>query len=604
MKKINIILAITVAFFATSCEDYLDTSSKSEMDEKIIFSTPELAETAVLGIAVSFAEEQSYRGRLLPYYGMNTDCEWYNSSDKYPDGKADLAVYGATPSNGQMNTDKNAWAKMYEGIERANICIEGLRNAGEAKPRTPLGHLLAEAITLRAVLYADLVRAWGDVPARFKPITIPTIYIAKSDRDTIYKQIIADLGDAANLAYWPNESEYTRKSNRVNKAFIKALRARICLAAAGYSQRPDSETPRLSNDPELGRAKLYAIAKSELLDLYGNPKGGTLLDSFEQVFRNLCEENLVAGGESMWEIPMSSGRGRMAYTFGIRHQKADQYTGLAQGSQVGPTPNFFYDYDVNDLRRDVTCVPYRWSNNEQAAQELYALNNWSFGKYRFEWMKRRVTSDSDDGLNKQYMRYAEVVLMLAEVTNELDGPAAAAPYLKKLRNRAFDPSLRATKVEAYVDNLTTKQAMFDAIVDEHAFEFAGEMLRKEALIRWNLLGKKMADTRTKMYELREQRDRYSDVPATIYFKHVLNPASPIAADSIPEILVTYGLNRGETLDKSSEFTSKVEWVSPSKLKDEKINAYYVNDPDKYQFWPIWEVFISNSNGKLKNDYGY
>lgn len=592
---------MAVAFFATSCEDFLDTESRSEMDKEFIFSTPEMAEATVMGIAVSFAETESYRGRFLPYYGLNTDCEWYNSSDKFPDGKADLCVYGATPTNGQMNSDKNAWAKMYEGIERANICIQGFREVGLAKPRTELGHLLAEALTLRAVFYADLVRAWGDVPARFESITNKTMYQPKSDRDVIYKQLIVDLAEADSLAFWPNENAYTKKSNRVNKAFIKALRARICLAAAGYSQRPDSEKPRLSNDPDLDRIKLYQMAEKDLLALHGNAQAGKLESSFEQIFRNICEETLTAGGESLWEIPMSSSRGRMAFTFGIRHLAADQYTDKKdQGSQVGPTPNFFYDYDVNDLRRDVTCIPYRWSANAEAVQALNALNNWSFGKYRFEWMKRKIIDKADDdGLNKQYMRFAEVVLMLAEISNELHGPSAAAPYLKEIRRRAFDSSLQQTKVDDYVNALTSKEDMFNAIVDEHAFEFAGEMLRKEALIRWNILGSKLKETKERMYELRDQDGRYADVPATVYYSYVLNSAT-----GIKETLVTYGLNRGETQDKTSEYESKIEWVSPSKLKDEKIEALYVNDPDTRQFWPIWTTFIDKSNGTLKNDYGY
>lgn len=594
MKKINILLVAALSLISFSCSDYLDTPAKSGSDEEIIFSSADLAEGAIIGITVPFAETNSYRGRYLPWYGMNTDCEWYNSSDKYPDGKADLAVYAATATNNQMNSDNNVWAKMYEGIERANIAIRGLNNAGKALPGTDLGHLLGEALTLRAVYYADLVKTWGDVPARFEPLTAATLYIPKSDRDVIYKQLIADLDEAAELTYWPNDHRYTKTVNRINKAFVKALRARLCLAAAGYAQRPDSDNPRLSTDPELNRTALYNIAKAELLDVYSNAKGGKLEESFETVFRKLCEEDYTAGGESLWDIPFSEGRGRMAYTFAVRHQQADQYTNMAQGGQVGPTPNFFYDYDVNDLRRDVTCVPYQWSKESPAKQEFKALNSWCFGKYRFEWMKRIVTSTNDDGLHKQYMRYAEVALMLAEVMNELEGPSAAAPYLKELRRRAFPATMHSTKVDDYVNALTTKQQMFDAIVKEHAFEFAGEMIRKEALIRWNLLKVKLDDTKDRMRELRDQTGRYSDVPKFIYFSY--------AADG--ETLVHYGLNRGETADKSSEYNSSIEWVKPGNLKDEKIDAIYAQDPDKNQFWPIWEYFISRSNGQLKNDYGY
>lgn len=605
MKNYNIYIAIfLIAFVVTSCDSFLDVESKSALDEGIIYTTEELAESAVMGITVSFAETNSYRGRFLPYYGANTDIEYYNSSEKYPDGKADLVVYAVKPDNNQMNTKNNAWAKMYEGVERANLAIRGLRNSGMANPRTNMGHLLAEALTLRAVLYLDLTRAWGDVPARFEPLTNESIYKSKSNRDEIYKQLIADLDEAQALAFWPKESKYTKKSNRINKSFIKALKAKICLVAGGYAQRPDSDLPRLSNDSELERVKMYKLAEKELMDLYNNQsQAGSIYDSFETVFKKLCEEDLTAGGESLWEIPFSDGRGRMAYTFAIKHLAADQYTNLAQGGQVGPTPHLFYDYDVDDFRRDVTCVPYRWSASNPAIQEVHKLNNWNFGKYRFEWMKRRVTSSSDDGLNKQYMRFAEVLLMLAEVKNELYGAKEAIPYLKELRKRAFPSDKHKEKVEDYLNGFTTKEDMFQAIVDEHAFEFAGEMLRKEALIRWNLLGEKMRDSKERMRELRETKGRYSDVPSTIYYRNVKAHNN----DTNNERLEFYGLNRGEfgepKDDGKGKFTSK-EWIKESELKDDKIESLFVNDPDKYQFWPIWQVFITSSNGMLKNDYDY
>ncbi|MDR2476098.1 MAG: RagB/SusD family nutrient uptake outer membrane protein, partial [Bacteroidales bacterium] len=400
---------------------------------------------------------------------------------------------------------------------------------------------------------------------------------------------------------WPNGEERTQKNTRINKAFVKALRARVCLNAAGYSQRPDG-TPdgsvlRLSADPELSKDVLYPIAKQELMDVLNNPAAGHLEPSFETVFRKLCEENQAAGGESLWEVPLNENRGRMAYTFAVQHTEKDQYQQMGgQGGQVGPTPHFFYDYDIKDTRRDVTCLPYKWSGNpaKQVFDTGTAVKRWNFGKYRFEWMKRIVANANDDGLRKQYMRYAEVLLMLAEINNELEGPSAAAPFLKKIRERAFVQSDWPQKVDAYINALSSKEAMFNAIMDEYALEFAGEMLRKECLIRWNQLGAKMRDSKVRMAELRDRRDRYADVPATVYYRY--------AADG--ETLITYGLNRGEFENKSSEYTGSVEWVGPGKIKDDAIDVLFANDPDTKQFWPIWQYFLSNSNGMLVNDYGY
>jgi len=576
-----------------SCqEDFLDTKTKSSLDESVIFSTPDLAKGAVDGIKVSFGETNSYRGRFLPWYGMNTDIEWYFQSDS-PGANSELVTYDATATNTNMNSTNNAWAKMYEGIERANICIRGLRTYGNTGPDTELGQLLGEALTLRAVYYSDLLKAWGDVPSRFEPITTETLYLPKTSRDEIYKQLIADMEEAATLVSWPNATDATSSVERVNKAFVKGLRARLCMAAAGYSQYPDGI--RRSDDPELSVDKMYAIALQECEDVI-NSGFCKLENSFETVFKKNCQDDVSAGGESLWEIPFSDGRGRVLFTFAVRHNSVDQYTGQARGGQAGPTPSLFYDYDLKDTRRDVTITPYDWGTavNGISKQQLTSIAKWSFGKYRYEWMNRIVTSSNDDGVNKLYMRYAEVVLMAAEAANELQGPSAAAPYLKMIRKRAFQSGDWATKVDAYVAALTTKEAMFNALVDENSFEFCGEMLRKQQLIRWNLLKTKLDEAKTKMLALRDRTGEYADVPAKLYYKY---------ADD-EESLVIYGLNRGETEDKSAEYDYNADWVTPTKLVDAKINTIYTHNPDERQFWPIWQVFVDGSNGQLVNDYGY
>ena len=595
MKRVILYLTgILLTSLIFSCDDYLEAPTKSSMDESVIFSTPDLAKSAIDGIKISFGETNSYRGRFLPWYGMNTDVEWYNSSET-PGANSELVTYSTTPSNSNMNTDNNTWAKMYEGIERANMCIKGLRTYGNPQPGTELGYLLGEALTLRAVYYADLLKAWGDVVKRFEPITTETLYLPKTSRDTIYKQLIADLGEAANLVPWPNETEATTSVERINKAFVKGFRARLCLAAGGYSQYPDGI--RRSDDPELSVANMYAIAKQECVDVINS---GTcrLESSFETIFRKNCQDIIAAGGESLWEIPFSDGRGRVLFTFAVKHNGADKYTAQARGGQAGPVPNMFYDYDVKDTRRDVTVVAYDWAkpptNSDVPKQQLLSLNKWSFGKYRYEWMTRRVTSTNDDGVNKLYMRYAEVILMAAEIMNELEGSTAAAPYLKMIRQRAFKTADWSTKVDAYVGALTTKEAMFNAIVEEHKLEFCGEMERKQALIRWNLLKTKLDEAKEKMYDLRSRQGEYADVPETLYYNY--------ADDG--EALVIYGLNRGETADKSGEYGYSKKFVAPDQLVDNKIETIYVRNPDEWQFWPIWQYFLDNSNGQLTNDYGY
>jgi len=587
MKKIAYVIIVFFAMVLTSCQEYLDAPTQSSMDESTIFSNVELAKGTIDGIKEVMGQTNSYRGRFLTHYGSNTDIEWNNSTSV--NGRGDLSRYVNSSTNTDMNRDNVYWAQLYIGIERANVCIRGLRAYGNPEPGTDMGQLLGEAITLRTIYYADLLKAHGDIVSRFEPITSETIYLPKTSRDSIYKHLIADLEEAATLVAWPGETAFTATTEMVNKAFVKAFRARLCLMAAGYSQRGSSISR--SSDPELSVSTLYPIALQECKDVISSGKA-SLETSFETVWRKNCEEVITAGGESLWEVPFAEGRGRHLFTYGVRHQSKDQYTGQPRGGTYGPLPNVFYDFDAKDTRRDVTCVPYSWSNSNPAQQEIMGINTWYFGKWRYEWMDRKVTSTNDDGLNKIYMRYSEVLLMAAEIENELNGPAAAAPYLKELRKRAFEPTDWKTKVDDYIATVSaSKETMFNAIVDEHAFEFCGEMERKQALIRWNLLGTKMDEAKGKMENLRSQSGEYTNVPSTIYYSYLPDG----------ETLDIYGLERGETEDKSLDYEFQEGWAKPSKIEDDKINSLYTNDPDQNQFWPIWQVFIDASNGMLTND---
>lgn len=599
MKRIiNIaVLAATVLSIA-ACKDILEAPTKSSMDESVIFSSPALAEGVIPGIIQSFGETNSYRGRYLVYYGTNTDVEVNSSLKAINDDKSRLSNYNANSDNGQMNTDNNAYAKFFEGIERANMAIRGLRTYGNVESSAEMGQILGEVLVLRAVLYNDLIKGWGDVPARFEPISSETIFQPRSDRDIIYKQLLADLDEAANLLPWPNESSKTSSVEHTSKAFAKGLRARLALAAGGYAQRLDG-TVRLSQDPELSKEKMYALAKQECLDII-NSNTQRLL-GFEETFRRFNQENLAAGGESMWEIPFAEGRGRVVFDLGVRHLKTNQYTGQNRGGTVGPNPIMLYEFDKDDARRFVSVVPYEWDRAGELAdagafQVPSSLGRLFFGKYRYEWMGRRVTSTNDDGLNWMYMRYADVLLMAAETINELDGPQAAAPYLKMILDRAFPTN--AVKAESLLAEATvSKTAFFNAIVDQRALEFTGEMLRKGDLIRWNLLGTKLAEAKEKLEQLENRTGKYADLPERIYYQ----------TNDDDETITIYGLDFGDTdaAGAALGYTSSKTWTMVANENETKFwdaLVYTGKDPNKQQYWPIWEYFIENSNGMLNNDH--
>jgi hypothetical protein len=145
----------------------------------------------------------------------------------------------------------------------------------------------------------------------------------------------------------------------------------------------------------------------------------------------------------------------------------------------------------------------------------------------------------------------------------------------------------------------SKDAFFNAIVDERAFELCGEMVRKGDLIRWNLLSSKLAEAKQKMYQLANKEGAYADLPDKIYYTY--------ASDG--ETLVIYGLNHGDTDEAGKAIanaTTKAWFVSSgaNTLTNDKIESLYLRNPDERQFWPIWQNFLDSSNGMLTNDYGY
>lgn len=591
------IFSMALAAGMTSCD--LEAPTQSTLDGSSVYSVYSLAEAEVMSIHVSFGETNSYRGRFLPYYGLNTDVEVPSGTSpsfaSKNDDKLNLVNYDTSESNGQMNTDNNAYAKFYEGIERANLAIEGLRQYGNIANNKNMAQLLGEALTLRAVIYADLTKAWGDVPARFTPNSNDNIYMPRCNRDSIYKVLLADLKEAEDYCYWPNQNSVTKTTERVSKSFVKALRARIALYAGGYGLRGDGY--RLSKDPELAPEKMYQIAKEECEDIIN--AGYNKLGSFKENFTKLCQDNVTAGGESIWEIPFSDGRGRVLYTWGVKHAKADQYTKQAQGGVNGPTPYLYYDFDADDARRDITCVPYQWSKelvDGKSHQELRKISQWCFGKLRYEWMKRIVTSTNDDGVNFQYMRLADVYLMAAEAENQLGNTSTGWNYMEPVLARV----LPAAKVNALkAKYCASKDAFQQGIIEQRGFEFAGEQIRKADLVRWGIIDNKMAEAKQKLTDLANRQGAYEGLPDKVYY----------TLDTDGETLKLYGLNKGEdNADKIKElkaagWENKNWFVSNGAniLTEDYINGLYVEQPSTHCLWPIWKTFIDKSNGYLNND---
>ena len=624
MKLINKILigvGMLAAASLTSCdEDGLKTPTQSSFDESVVYSNYTLAEYNVFGIYEVFGHTNCHRGRYLPWYGFNTDIELYNNTNV--DEKAQIARYSMTVTNGQLNLANGPYNELMGGIERANLAIRGIRQYGNPEGNPQMAELLGEALTARALLYAELLKAYGEVPARFAPIDANTIYLNKSDKDIIFKQLLADLEEAFNYMKWPLQSAVTATTDRPSLAFAKGLYARLALMASGYSLRPDDGmvgtgnpgTVRLSVDPDLQKEVLYPKALAALKDVI-NYSGLSLMD-YTQLWKDFNNMDITAGKEVINVIPSSDTRGRWNYTFAIRTEGNPEWSQgptSSRGGTAGPVPTLYWKYGAQDVRRDISCVNWKWvlGPDGKNIPQLAGPNDWYFGKFRLEWqIKVPYNGGNDDGIKPVYMRYADILLMAAEIANdpacgERD-EAFAKKCLLEVRKRAYKGN--EAVAEAYVNGISGQTAVFNAIVDERALEFVGEMLRKQDLIRWNLL-------KTKIDEAKEDLKDWMDGAGTqfgpaVWYKY--------AADGS---IQTYGYNETATTTEAPgegwecytdskgavatyfKFTTE-DTGAYSDSAQKKLDSFYDNNPDTRQWWPIPDATLINSQGTLVNDYGF
>lgn len=613
-KLYKLISGIALSLFLmTSCEKYLEVSSNSLLSDDIIFSQPDSANMAVGAIYDIFGQNNSYRNRLWLQIGINTDIEyrsgWSNGAIGTFTGANDLfALYNPNKTIGDGYNDAgaaNPWNRLYQGIERANLVIAGIRQYGSPAEGNDMGHLLGEALTLRAFFYYDLIKWWGDVPARFEPVKESTIYLSKTNRDDIYNQIITDLQEASKLLYAPGTT-YTNTTKRISKDAARGLLARICLSAAGYSMRPvgtnDSEIKISASSAR--QTELYTIARESCRQIIND--GRYSLDpSFKNIFYQQCQDIESHGRETIYQISYVNGlRGRMVYNLGLPREADGKNNTTTIGGQFRIMPSFFYDFDPADTRRDITVVPYRVAKNSTLKVMEQSLSNgvvgFNIGKWRAEWMKTPITG-TDDGISPIVLRYADVLLMFAEADLYLGG-SEGANYFNMVRRRAFGLPVNTPSAKDLPLTL-------DNIKQERAFEFAGENIRKYDLIRWGELKKAMDTAKDNLTALRNGTGKYAEVPKTIYYKYTVDDAISPGE----RVLTIYGLNRGETQNKVTTDPGG-GWIEKSwtqattngayMLSDGFISALYLNNPDKRQLLPVFQQIITVSNGLLSNDYGY
>lgn len=615
MKKIFLItLCAIVALGMSSCKkDFLETSSPSEFTPDLTFSSLAYTDFAVVGTYALLTQDQLFSARLSLNYATNSDIEFAGAdNNSYRENSTrGLSNYLGTPDNNSLSRE---WSTIYKLIERANLCVQGIRTSPvmATADSTIMKAYLGEALALRALAYFELVKNWGDVPFKTEPTNhdLSNVYLAPMDRDSIYDRLITDLLEAENYVPWVMSANYGT-SERITKGFIKGLTARIALFRGGYSIRnkPGYPTERVSNWREY-----YELARQKCQEVMqqGPHK---LNNSYLEIWKKLCRLELDATfNENLFEVAFGLGRsGEMGYSIGVRFYPNSKYGFGNNANVVNTSAYYFYTFDPKDLRRDVTVAYYTYSNSAAEVKEVLQTNpmSFNFGKWDQRWMNEKwgdMNSAAQGkfgyGINWVVMRYSDILLMFAETENALNGPTGPAKdALKLVRRRAFAETDRAEKVETYVNNLNDEQSFFHAIVNERAWEFGGEAIRKYDLIRWNLLSTKIQEQREEFKKMLTGAAPYNQLPKYLFYKYESNN------EIIDKASINFYEDKGST---DIPGYTKINWLAG--LSDANKTTYServdlfssgLNTavPNRH-LYPVANSVISESQGKLKNSYGF
>jgi len=450
MKKI-IITFLFSAGLLVSCTE-LEVTPTSFVTEDNYFITQDDAAASVTAVYASLSidpGEQSLFGRNLYFLtDMGSDYAAAGVSATNPQVRALSALtHDATSDRVQV-----AWRQIYNGINRANVSIDNIpKVSGNEVIKT---RLINEAKFIRALLYFQAVRLWGGVPIvlhEAKSINLGDLKTNRATVEEVYAQIITDLTDAEALPPTYTASD----AGRATSGAAKAILAKVYLTRKDWPN---------------------AILKSR--EVINGGYGYALFEEFQDIFTKTKKN----GKEHIFSVqfePNQAGNGSSGSTF-----QSTSFTGFTatEPADIISDVALFYDiYAPGDKRRDVS---YAKQLLNPTTGTLYTFPKPIFKKYLD---LSNLATPANVAINFPIIRYADILLSLAEAINEQGGPTAEAyELINQVRRRAFGKPI--TTPDATVDLAGLNQTSFRAAIqEERKKEFVQEGQRWFDLVRWGTL---------------------------------------------------------------------------------------------------------------------
>jgi len=419
-RRSLVALCLTAGVAATSsCSDILVEDPESIVAPSNFYRTREDALAAVNGVYVELGNRSTInRHFTIMTDGVSDDVTITTGADR-----VSLDLYRHSAQNEVLD---EVWPGYYRGVNRANAAIDNVARIDmDAALRA---RLVNEARFLRAMYYFNLVRWFGDVPL---PVTetasLSGLAVERTPEAEVYAQVEADL-----------------------RAAIDTLPATYPATDAGRATRGAAQT--LLAKVQLTRGD-YEGARQQLEAVIGSGQY-TLFPTYAAVF-DIATENQV---EHIFMIQHKQGTPRAA-GYMTSYYPVQSTLGFATFlPTTGPTG--IYDaYEAGDTRKEL-YIPPNVTYRDPLGRSFPTTQPYVLKYFDAD------ASRSDQDNNFPLLRYADVLLMYAEVVNEMDGPSGAAyAAINQVRRRAglgdLTPGLG-------------KDAFRDAVLRERRVELAFE----------------------------------------------------------------------------------------------------------------------------------
>lgn len=449
MKKIIYSCMIVLSGVLVSCEDFLDKEPLAKTSDNVIL-----------------ADEKNIDMFVSRLYGTLSWREWYIGRQMFNLWEFGADDYEGKPGNGQYANYKNFtydpsewaiteyWNRTYDCLNHCNQIIDRTP-AFENRDIANLAE--AQAKLFRAYYNFGLVTIFGEAPLRDKLPALPEEYdLPKSSSEEFYKLIISDLDFA--IANLKTRSEWgTAGLGRITKGTAQGLLSKV------YLYRQDYENARkYANDVISGGE--YRLA-----------------DSFRSIFdpkNPYSEENMMPGhykfSDQIW-----SGRW---------WNPLAQYNGIGNGVGNGElmvTESLVNAFEAGDPRKVATIFDAA-TDKIEGAEDVVPADHIKYANKKVIWPKSDWNQDqfSWTDVNPMFLRYADILLIYAEASNELGNTAEAEKTLEQVRFRARgNKSFAEANVLPELKGLS-KEVMREAIWKERRVEMAFEFQRWPDLMRY------------------------------------------------------------------------------------------------------------------------